>query len=347
MMLESVSKLETAFALLLKKDPDVIQSADVPPIIRDRVFWASIEVLNKILVPFSKVMTAIQAKTATLADITRYWLYLARVMRDELPKVAAASDFMSHCIGAFNSRCKEMNLPECRLALFLDPRYKAAADAPGKFADLLFAAVTIMQNRHYSSTHCQNLGLDPKLTIVHLAVFLYDVVPHAATVERLFSLMGWYHNARRNRLGVDSTGSMTAIKTFYEQKPPCVNRQASSIDLDIQEGLDGANGQASAVPPAETVADLEIHMAKADELEHTLNPFYIMDKDIFMQAQDPTVSFTELLLGSEGSGFSLDHEALAESYRPVDPTAAAIEGLGPAAGAAFDVQALVANAMQP
>ena len=182
MMLESVSKLETAFALLLKKDPDVIQSADVPPIIRDRVFWASIEVLNKILVPFSKVMTAIQDKTATLADITRYWLYLARVMRDELPKVAAASDedsscclaanfsvncltsqtellsahpvgcamqhlmqstcyadFMSHCIGAFNSRCKEMHLPECRLALFLDPRYKAAADAPGKFADLLFA----------------------------------------------------------------------------------------------------------------------------------------------------------------------------------------------------------------
>ena len=63
-------------------------------------------------------------------------------------------------------------------------------------------------------------GLDPKLTIVHLAVFLYDVVPHAATVQRLFSLMGWYHNARRNRLGVDSTGSMTAIKTFYEQKPP-------------------------------------------------------------------------------------------------------------------------------
>ena len=129
-----------------------------------------------------------------------------------------------------------------------------------------------------------------------------------------------------------------------------VNRQASSIDLDIQEGLDGANGQASAVPPAETVADLEIHMedmATADELEHTLNPFYIMDKDIFMQAQDPTVSFTELLLASEGSGFSLDHEALAESYRPVDPTAAAIGGLGPAAGAAFDVQALVANATQP
>jgi hypothetical protein len=63
-------------------------------------------------------------------------------------------------------------------------------------------------------------GIDARLTIVHLAIFLYDIVPHAATVERLFSLMGWYHSDRRNRLGVDSTGNLTAIKTFYEQKPP-------------------------------------------------------------------------------------------------------------------------------
>ncbi len=52
------------------------------------MFWASAEVLNKILVPFSKVMTAMQAKTATLADIIRYWLYLARV--EELLRAAAA-----------------------------------------------------------------------------------------------------------------------------------------------------------------------------------------------------------------------------------------------------------------
>ena len=59
MMLESVSRLEAAFAFLLNNDPDVIQSAVVPPIIRERVFWASLEVLNKIPVSFSKVMTAI------------------------------------------------------------------------------------------------------------------------------------------------------------------------------------------------------------------------------------------------------------------------------------------------
>jgi hypothetical protein len=111
-----------------------------------------------------------------------------------------------------------------------------------------------MQRRNYSEKDCQDLvtelqayksssppfntplgnlaafkpklwwqSLGANLIIVHLAVFLYDIVPHAATVERLFSLMGWFHNDRRNRLGVDSTGNLTAIKTFYEQKAPrCV-----------------------------------------------------------------------------------------------------------------------------
>jgi hypothetical protein len=97
MMLESVVGLEAAFAFLLNNHGSVILNADIPPIIRDRVFWASAEVLNKILVPFSRVMMAIQAKTATLADITRYWLYLARVLREELPKVAAAGGESSSC----------------------------------------------------------------------------------------------------------------------------------------------------------------------------------------------------------------------------------------------------------
>ena len=100
--------------------------------------------------------------------------------------------------------------------------------------------------------------------------------------------------------------------------------------------------------PIETIADCELHMedmATADDLEHTLNPFYIMDRETFLRAQDPTVSFTELLLGDAGSGFCLDHESLSQSYLPVDPTCTPMGGLGAAAGAAFDTQALVANAL--
>ena len=76
-------------------------------------------------------------------------------------------------------------------------------------------AVRIMQKRKYTAVQCQDLvgelqayksssppfnaplgnlstfqpklwwqGIDARLTIVHLAIFLYDMVPHAATVER-------------------------------------------------------------------------------------------------------------------------------------------------------------------
>ena len=63
----------------------------------------------------------------------------------------------------------------------------------------------------------QNLGAN--LTIVHLAVLVYNTVTHAATVVCLFSLMGWFDNDRRHHPEVDSAGNLTAIKTFYAQKP--------------------------------------------------------------------------------------------------------------------------------
>lgn len=116
---------------------------------------------------------------------------------------------------------------------------------------VILQAVTLMRNRLYSADDCGKLitqlaaykggsspfdaplgnlkdfnaqlwwrSIDSSLIIVQLAVFLYDIVPHAATTERIFSIMSWYHTAVRNRLSVGTTGRMSAIKTFYEQSPP-------------------------------------------------------------------------------------------------------------------------------
>ncbi len=56
-------------------------------------------------------------------------------------------------------------------------------------------------------------------------------------------------------------------------------------------------------------------------------------------------SFTELLLGDARFGFSLDHQALSESYVPVDPSSVLMGGLGAAAGGSFNAEALVTNAL--
>jgi hypothetical protein len=112
--------------------------------------------------------------------------------------------------------------------------------------------------------------------------------------------------------------------------------------------LDNDSGEPPVLAQNESVADLELHMedmATGDDLEHTLNPFYIADRELFMRAQDPTVSFTELLLGDAASGFSLDDQVLSESYVPVDPSSAPMGGLGAAVGTSFDPQALVSNVL--
>ena len=317
-MLQSVLNMDQPLHAVLNQHAADIKQDEVKHIIGDRQFWAAADVLSKLLNPFSQVVMAIQAKTATVADVTRYWLYLARCFKAELPKLAyvggeipghtlmlclghnmfvcslecstdtlsilsciALADFQKHCIVAFNRRCAELNLPLCRMALFLDPRYKAAVDTPQGFRSIVrtvsrsfsvynlivatvyksgsmqlracstLQALGVMKNRGYSGEDCSALitqlqaykisrapfdallgkpedfsaqhwwrSIDESLIIVQLAVFLYDGVPHAATVERLFSIMGWYHSAVRNRLGVGTTGRMSAIKTFHEQSQP-------------------------------------------------------------------------------------------------------------------------------
>ena len=113
--------------------------------------------------------------------------------------------------------------------------------------------------------------------------------------------------------------------------------------------LDDGNGEPYALEHDESLGDVELHvedMATADDLEHTLNPFYIADKELFMRAQDPTVSFTELLLGDAATGFSLEDPVLSEAYVPADPSSVPMGGLGAAVGASFDPYALVSSALQ-
>ena len=47
-----------------------------------------------------------------------------------------AVDYAKHILLAFNIKVEEMDIPLCRLALFLDPRFKDVANAHGLFAVL-------------------------------------------------------------------------------------------------------------------------------------------------------------------------------------------------------------------
>lgn len=121
----SVEKLRPAFEdymALAQDDSTLMPPADVAERLEDLDWWAMLKKLNLLLEPFSKVIMAIQSERSTLADVARYWLYLAASVEKLLPKFTP--DFQRHIVSAFNKRAAEMDSELGRLALFLDPRFR-------------------------------------------------------------------------------------------------------------------------------------------------------------------------------------------------------------------------------
>ena len=108
--------------------------------------------------------------------------------------------------------------------------------------------------------------------------------------------------------------------------------------------VEPGGGEASAEPVVQSMDDLEIRaedLSTDENLDRTLDPFYVADKGFYEAAHNPDISLTELLLGDPEQGFALDHAALAPSYVPVDPVSVLMGVLGSFGGRAFDAEALV------
>ena len=79
----------------------------------------------KLLEPFALIITAVEAARTPLADVMRYWLFLARQMSG-LSSGSLPPAFKAHCFMAYNRRHDEMVSARCKLALFLHPLYRDA-----------------------------------------------------------------------------------------------------------------------------------------------------------------------------------------------------------------------------
>ena len=197
-----------------------------------------------------------QSDEATLADVMRYWYYLARCL-DELTTGLTSPDFKAHCIAAFNWRVADMHNPLAQLALFLHPWYRGvtgkndtsfknikrtagrvwqAIGKSRKEVEALFAELNQyrMGSKPFLGTMADgslnslrdfwtNIQLaaassGPPLQLPALAVYIHDIKPHAADPEKNFSLMGFFHTARRNQLLSSTVTAITAIKMHHAQK---------------------------------------------------------------------------------------------------------------------------------
>ena len=60
---------------------------------------------------------------------------------------------------------------------------------------------------------------------------MLDIKPHAADPEKTFSLMGWYHSARRSQLVFRTTTAMATIKMHHQSlKNKLVTEQLQKME---------------------------------------------------------------------------------------------------------------------
>jgi hypothetical protein len=140
-MLHSLLVLRPAFNAFvyveLLKDPDLLppSKAELADWLRSELWWSRLTQLHDVLSPFNDVVMAIQGNDSTLACVTRYWLYLNRSVGEQL-EALQDPEYKQHVLKAFNKRAVEMDSPLCRLALFLDPRFRAIGGTSASFDEL-------------------------------------------------------------------------------------------------------------------------------------------------------------------------------------------------------------------
>ena len=254
-MLESVLRLKDVMIEIAGQHKKLL-SAAVCAILADDMFFFGLKQICQLLVPFTLVIQAVQSDDATLADVMRYWYFLARSV-DALKAYLTDPDFKAHCVSAFNWRVKDMHNPLAQLALFLHPWYRGVtAKTDASFKSIQLTAGRVWQSNGNSRQQVTDLlaelakyrlGSRPFLGVMTdgglnslhdfwnsiqytatssgaplqlpaLATYIHDIKPHAADPEKTFSLMGFFHSSRRNQLLNTTTTAMTAIKMHHTQK---------------------------------------------------------------------------------------------------------------------------------
>jgi hypothetical protein len=101
-------------------------------------------VVNLLRLRVSLTCLNIVATPAYLLLTTRYWIYLGNKYTELLPQVDLPDDYKRHFALKYSERADELHLDLCRLALFLDPRYKDAACSDTKYFRPLLLLVSLL-----------------------------------------------------------------------------------------------------------------------------------------------------------------------------------------------------------
>ncbi|CAB4376572.1 unnamed protein product [Rhizophagus irregularis] len=199
--------------------------ADIVQIVNDHSFWSILFELQNLLLPLCGFLNKLQKDMARLHEVLHIFAFTIKLFR-ELPDL----EFSLKMVERLEKRWVQGKYP------FDPPTVKQFGQ-------------DIMSFWESCSEHTPELS--------HLALHLYSVCVNAASVERLWSTMGFFHTKRRNRLENKKVLEMARIRSdiLYKRKikeveggqkqarrlhiaPPILNNQEEEENKPVYEDDD-------------------------------------------------------------------------------------------------------------
>ncbi|CAG8521899.1 15166_t:CDS:2 [Cetraspora pellucida] len=190
--------------------------SDIVKIIEDSMFWNDLKELSEILLPFCATLNKLQCESARLCDIMHAyaWMKLS-IHLNSLSAPILGKWAVYYYTQWFDIRPKIILL---ELEDFLGNNSPFDAIPFDQFNGDIIKYWTFIKR----GTHKE---------LANLALQLFGICVNSASVERLFSTMGFLHSKHRNRLGYKKVLEMSQLrgKIIQECKLNAIKKSANQI----------------------------------------------------------------------------------------------------------------------
>lgn len=201
-------------------------------LVNNRNFWLNVESLANILEPAKNAVKSIEHTNTTMADVFIALIQMASAIK-ALPTEGSdeLKEFRKKCIKFYNNRWHQFDFELYLLSYFLHPKYRGKNLIPETYQIIQKKALTlwskmgggsktaltiaIQMNNYdvlkppYNLPYSDELHQNPQSWwlgcrqsnnyLQQLALYIFSIVPHSASCERVFSILSWFTQKRRSR----------------------------------------------------------------------------------------------------------------------------------------------------
>lgn len=201
-------------------------------LVNNRIFWSNVESLANILEPAKSAVKSIESTNTNMADVFITLIQMASAIK-ALPTegLEDLKEFRKKCIQFYNNRWRQFDFELYLLSYFLHPKFREKGLIPETYQIIQKKALTLWSklgggsksalalaiqmnnydalkspyNFPYSDEFHQNpqsWWLGCKISnnfLQELALYIFSIVPHSASCERVFSILNWFTQKRRSR----------------------------------------------------------------------------------------------------------------------------------------------------